>query len=117
LAPFAGLRCCANQELEAFGMDRSRFRQFWKQTLALVNRIALWSDRHLPPGVRAGLGVVAMMCGLVGFLPIVGFWMLPLGIVLVALDIPPLRRRVLDWLARQQSRQQSGTRCIDRRPP
>ncbi len=98
-------------------MDRSRFRQFWKQTLALVNRIALWSDRHLPPGVRAGLGVVAMMCGLVGFLPIVGFWMLPLGIVLVALDIPPLRRRVLDWLARQQSRQQSGTRCIDRRPP
>jgi hypothetical protein len=94
-------------------MDRARLRHYWKQTLAVVNRMALWSDRHLPPGVRAGLGILAMLGGLVGFLPIVGFWMLPLGIVLVSLDIPPLRRRVLQWLARQQS----DTRCIDRRPP
>jgi hypothetical protein len=49
-----------------------------------------------------------MAGGVVGFLPIVGFWMLPLGVVLVALDIPPFRRRVLRWLARQQSGQQSG---------
>jgi hypothetical protein len=84
-------------------MAMSRTRRFWKQTLAAVNRIALWSDRHLPPGVRAGLGVLAVACGLVGFLPIVGFWMVPLGIVLIALDIPPFRRRVLQWLARQQS--------------
>ena len=84
-------------------MEKSRLRKFWNQTLALVNRAALWSDRHLPPGIRAGLGIVAMVCGLVGFLPLVGFWMLPLGIVLVALDIPPFRRRVLQWLARQQS--------------
>lgn len=84
----------------------SRVRRLWKQTLAVVNRIALWSDRHLPPGVRAGLGLLAMVCGVVGFLPVVGFWMLPLGVVLIALDIPPLRRRVLRWLARQQS---SGT--------
>jgi hypothetical protein len=77
--------------------------RFWKQTLAVVNRCAVWSDRHLPPGVRACLGVVAMACGVVGFLPVVGFWMLPLGVVLIALDIPPLRRRVLRWLARQQS--------------
>ncbi|WP_284736102.1 hypothetical protein [Dongia deserti] len=71
--------------------------------MAAVNRAAIWSDRHLPPGVRAGLGILAMACGLVGFLPVVGFWMLPLGAVLVALDIPPLRRRVLRWLARHQS--------------
>jgi hypothetical protein len=84
----------------------SRVRRLWKQTLAVVNRIALWSDRHLPPGVRAVAGVLAMVCGVVGFLPIVGFWMFPLGVVLIALDIPPLRRRVLRWLAQQQS---SGT--------
>jgi hypothetical protein len=29
--------------------------------------------------------------------------MLPLGVVLIALDIPPFRRRVLRWLARRQS--------------
>lgn len=94
-------------------MEMSRLRRLWRQTLALVHRIALWSDRHLPVGVRAGLGVVAMICGVFGFLPIVGFWMLPLGVVLVALDIPPLRRRVLQWLAREKS----GARSVDRRLP
>ena len=81
----------------------SRIRRFWKQTLAVVNKAAIWSDRHLPPGVRSVLGILAMACGVVGFLPVLGFWMLPLGVVLIALDIPPLRRRVLRWLARQQS--------------
>jgi hypothetical protein len=81
----------------------SRIHRFWKQTLAVVNKAAIWSDRHLPPGVRSGVGVLAMAGGVVGFLPVVGFWMLPLGVVLIALDIPPLRRRVLRWLARQQS--------------
>ncbi|MEZ5833376.1 MAG: hypothetical protein R3D05_19550 [Dongiaceae bacterium] len=71
--------------------------------MAVVYTCALWSDRHLPTGVRTGAGLVAMAAGVVGFLPIVGFWMLPLGVVLICLDIPPLRRRVLRWLARQQS--------------
>ena len=65
----------------------SRIRRFWKQTLAVVNRAAVWSVRHLPPGVRSGLGLLCIAGGVVGFL----------------LDIPPLRRRVLRWLARQQS--------------
>jgi hypothetical protein len=84
-------------------MASPRIRRYWQKTMAVVNRMALWSDRHLPPGVRAVLGVLAMIGGMVGFLPILGFWMLPLGVVLIALDIPPLRRRVLRWLARQQS--------------
>jgi hypothetical protein len=84
-------------------MPMPRLRRYWKRTMAVVNRFALWSDQHLPPGVRAGLGIVAMACGVVGFLPVLGFWMFPLGVVLVALDIPPFRRRVLKWLARQQA--------------
>ena len=81
----------------------SRIRRFWKQTLAVVNRAAVWSVRHFPPGVRSGLGQLCISGGVVGFLPVLGFWMLPLGVVLIALDIPPFRRRVLRWLARQQS--------------
>lgn len=84
-------------------MARPWIRRYWHKTMAVVNRMALWSDRHLPPGVRAVLGVLAIIGGVAGFLPILGFWMLPLGVVLIALDIPPLRRRVLRWLARQQS--------------
>ena len=81
----------------------SKFRQLKQKTFATVQKIAVWSDRHVPPGLRAGLGLLAMAGGVLGFLPVLGFWMLPLGFVLVALDIPPLRRRVLQWLARQQS--------------
>lgn len=76
-------------------------RPYWKRTMVAVHRSALWSDRHLPPGIRTVVGILAMAGGLVGFLPIVGFWMLPLGVALIALDIPPLRRRMLKWLARQ----------------
>lgn len=36
--------------------------------------------------------------GFLGFLPILGFWMIPLGVVLLATDIPPLRRRLMLWL-------------------
>ena len=39
-----------------------------------------------------------MAGGLVGFLPIVGFWMFPLGVALVIADFPPLRRRLERWL-------------------
>jgi hypothetical protein len=69
--------------------------------MAVVNRMALWSARHLPTGVRSVLGVLAIIGGVAGFLPILGFWKLPLGVVLIALDIPPLRLRVLAWLAQQ----------------
>jgi hypothetical protein len=57
-----------------------------------------WSQRRLPPGVRSLLGLLLMVCGLLGFLPVLGFWMLPLGVVLVIADFPPFRRRLERWL-------------------
>lgn len=59
-----------------------------------------WALENLPPGVRFVLGLFLMAGGVLGFLPILGFWMLPLGVSFVALDIPPLRRRLLGWLER-----------------
>ena len=57
-----------------------------------------WALENLPPGVRFVLGLFLMAGGVLGFLPILGFWMLPLGLSFVALDVPPLRRRLLGWL-------------------
>jgi hypothetical protein len=58
--------------------------------------------------VRLPLGIRLIAAGLLGFLPVLGFWMLPLGLLLLALDLPALRppvsaatirtrRRVRTW--------------------
>ena len=49
---------------------------------------------HLPESksVRLGLGILLVACGLLGFLPILGFWMIPLGLLVLSVDIPIVRR-------------------------
>lgn len=42
--------------------------------------------------VRVPLGLLFIIAGFLGFLPILGFWMVPLGLVLLALDVALLRR-------------------------
>jgi hypothetical protein len=59
----------------------------------VVEKTLLWGEK-LPRGLRAVVGALAIVAGLFGFLPILGFWMIPLGVALLALDVPPLRR----WL-------------------
>jgi len=55
-------------------------------------RVQVWAGRNLPPGVRLLVGLLLMAGGVVGFLPVVGFWMLPLGLAVAALDVVPLWR-------------------------
>ncbi len=66
--------------------------------MIVVYRTVRWSQRNVPPGVRSLLGVLAMACGVLGFLPVLGFWMLPLGVALIMTDFPPWRRRLERWL-------------------
>jgi hypothetical protein len=40
------------------------------------------------------LGLVLMAGGILSFLPVLGLWMLPLGIAVAALDVVPLWRRL-----------------------
>ena len=49
---------------------------------------------HLPESkpVRVGIGVLLVAGGLVGFLPILGFWMVPLGLFVLSVDLPIVRR-------------------------
>ena len=47
------------------------------------------------PGSRLGrivLGVALMMGGFLWFLPVLGLWMLPLGLVVLSVDFPFVRR-------------------------
>jgi hypothetical protein len=54
--------------------------------------------------VRIPVGGLLIIGGLLGFLPILGLWMVPLGALLLAQDVPFLKRpvaRALVWLERQ----------------
>lgn len=57
-------------------------------------RIRAWVHAHIPPGLRFLVGLVLIASGIVGFLPILGFWMIPLGVIIAGMDIVPLWR----WL-------------------
>ena len=43
--------------------------------------------------VRIPFAILLMAGGLFSFLPFLGVWMLPLGLLLLAVDVPPLRPR------------------------
>lgn len=54
--------------------------------------------------IRLPLGLLFIAGGFMGFLPILGFWMLPLGILLIAIDVPMVRRWVLRVWPRIEAR-------------
>ncbi len=41
---------------------------------------------------RLIVGTLLIIFGLFGFLPVLGFWMIPLGLVILSVDFPLLRR-------------------------
>jgi hypothetical protein len=52
--------------------------------------------------VRIPLALLLILGGIFSFLPVLGLWMLPLGLLVLAVDIPPLRRQVGDAIVRLQ---------------
>jgi purine-cytosine permease-like protein len=44
------------------------------------------------PLLRAALGVILVIGGLLGFLPVLGFWMIPLGLIILSIDFQAVRR-------------------------
>jgi hypothetical protein len=54
---------------------------------------------------RTLLGWSLVLGGIFGFLPVVGFWMLPLGIIVLATDSPffrKLRRKMEVWWGKKR---------------
>ncbi len=73
-------------------------RRWQHRSVIFIYRVVRWAQRRLPPGLRTAIGLVLMAAGLLGFLPILGFWMFPLGVAIAVTDFPPLRRRMERWL-------------------
>lgn len=60
------------------------------------------TERHW---LRKTVGALLVLGGLLGFLPVLGYWMLPLGLALLAVDFPVIRRlnrRLIVWWERRR---------------
>jgi hypothetical protein len=66
-----------------------------REAQASMAKVRLF-DRHwhLPQSkpIRIGIGILLIVGGLVGFLPVLGFWMIPLGLLVLSVDLPIVRR-------------------------
>lgn len=84
-----------------------------------LDRHFAWFEAKLPPKaarfvswlrqpgswlVRIPLAVLLVVGGIFSFLPILGVWMLPLGLLLIAQDVPFLQKplaQMLGWIERK----------------
>ncbi|KAA8390418.1 hypothetical protein FOH24_05875 [Acetobacter tropicalis] len=64
-----------------------------------------WMRKPQARWARLPVGVLLICGGLLSILPVLGLWMLPLGVILLSEDIAFLRRltdRVLAWVERRK---------------
>jgi hypothetical protein len=85
-----------------------------RKVRAFSYRVLIWAKESVPPVFRSLLGLLFMVGGVFGFLPVLGFWMLPLGVALIALDLPPTRHRIEHWM--EQLKSDANSEAEDRHP-
>lgn len=60
--------------------------------------------RSAPVLIRIAIGALLIVGGIFGFLPILGFWMIPLGLAVILIDVPAVKRawlRLRQWWRRK----------------
>lgn len=60
-----------------------------------VSQSIRWLRKPSSFGFRLVVAVLLIVGGIFSFLPILGIWMLPLGLLLIAQDVPPLAKPLL----------------------
>jgi hypothetical protein len=77
-----------------------------------------WLRRPSSMWVRVPLALLLVAGGVFSFLPVLGLWMLPLGLVLIAQDVPLLQKpmsQLLGWMERKwRARQQAKANAVAR---
>ncbi|QPC87545.1 hypothetical protein GA830_12895 [Mesorhizobium sp. NBSH29] len=61
--------------------------------------------------LRVLIGVALTVLGLFGFLPVLGFWMTPLGLLVLSYEfhlVRRLRRRTVVWWEKRQRKKRAG---------
>ncbi|MCP4621506.1 MAG: hypothetical protein GY844_34315 [Bradyrhizobium sp.] len=89
-------------------LDR-HFAWFENKLPARPARFVNWLRQPSSRLVRIPLAVLLILGGIFSILPVLGLWMLPLGLLLFAQDVPVLRPplvRLLAWVERKWSERQ-----------
>lgn len=89
-------------------MTRTEFHavleRFEQRLPAFCARASRWLRKPGSWLVRYPVAGLLIVGGTLGFLPVLGFWMVPLGLLLIAVDWPVLRpplARLLHWIERK----------------
>lgn len=93
---------------------RKAFRRLDSELPPRLAATLRWLRHPASRWVRVPTGLLLILGGLASFLPILGLWMLPLGLLLLATDAPFLQRpmaglvnRILNWLDRRRARKRA----------
>lgn len=84
-------------------LDRT-FDRLERQTPGVASKTLAFLRQPYMMLIRIPLGLLLVLGGVLSFLPVLGIWMLPLGLLLLAIDLPPLRRpvnRIMLWAERK----------------
>ena len=83
---------------------RQAFKDLERELPERVGRALRWLRHPDSRLVRIPAGLLLIVGGIFSFLPALGIWMLPLGLMLTAYDVPVLRKPVAGftiWSARR----------------
>lgn len=78
-----------------------------------VAKFSGWLRRPSSRYLRIPLALLLILGGIFSFLPVLGLWMLPLGLILIAQDLPFLERPIaqfLNWIERKWKQREAEKR-------
>jgi hypothetical protein len=84
---------------------------------ARLSRAIRWARDPAKRHHRIPLGILCLLGGLFWFLPVVGLWLLPVGLVLIAHDVPRLRQPVARFMIWIEARCLAVRQRWPSRPP
>jgi hypothetical protein len=85
------------------GKDEGRINRQFNRIERMVPagaKLLEWLRRPATKFIRIPIGVLLILGGVFSFLPILGIWMLPLGLLLLALDFAFLRTPIAGTIVR-----------------
>ena len=101
-----------------FSSEGRRLRRQFDHLRRDYPRLGGLLSRLSRPGwslVRVPVGVLFVLGGLLAILPVFGLWMIPVGLLLLAVDVPWLRRPVAGAIIRLRRRAETFRKRRKRR--